>query len=97
MIAPRLHLIKRAAIVWGMDLKTYIQTAESVGSLARRLKIPAALMSQWHTGVRPVPIERAVQIEQITDGAVTRRDLRPNDWDRIWPELAATALKAQQP
>lgn len=28
-----------------------------------------------------------VQIEQATDGAVTRRDLRPDDWAQIWPEL----------
>lgn len=29
----------------------------------------------------------AVAIEQATDGAVCRRDLRPDDWWRIWPEL----------
>lgn len=27
-------------------------------------------------------------IEEITNGAVTRLDLRPDDWQRIWPELA---------
>lgn len=27
-------------------------------------------------------------IERITAGQVTRRDLRPNDWQKIWPELA---------
>ena len=31
---------------------------------------------------------RCVDIERETFGAVTRRDLRPNDWRRIWPELA---------
>lgn len=72
-----------------MDLATYFQLGqESVSGLARRLEIPTALMSQWHTGVRPVPIERAVQIERATLGVVTRRDLRPDDWERIWPELA---------
>ena len=29
-----------------------------------------------------------VSIERATGGAVTRRDLRPDDWARIWPELA---------
>lgn len=29
-----------------------------------------------------------VSIERATNGAVTRRDLRPDDWARIWPELA---------
>ena len=28
-----------------------------------------------------------VAIERATNGAVTRRDLRPNDWHLIWPEL----------
>lgn len=31
--------------------------------------------------------ELCVAIEQATDGAVTRKDLRPDDWHRIWPEL----------
>lgn len=26
-------------------------------------------------------------IERASDGAVTRQDLRPNDWQDIWPEL----------
>lgn len=30
-------------------------------------------------------------IERITGGAVTRRDLRPYDWARVWPELADSA------
>ena len=33
-------------------------------------------------------------IERITAGAVTRRDLRPDDWQRVWPELAAQAEHA---
>lgn len=34
------------------------------------------------------PIEHCAAIEQATKGAVTRKDLRPNDWQSIWPELA---------
>lgn len=30
----------------------------------------------------------AVAIEIDTGRTVTRRDLRPGDWERIWPELA---------
>lgn len=50
--------------------------------------MPQALVSQWKTGVRPVPLDRAVAIETATAGAVTRIDLRPDDWWRVWPELA---------
>lgn len=35
-----------------------------------------------------VPVEHCAQIERLTEGKVTRRDLRPHDWARIWPELA---------
>ncbi|EPI3744643.1 transcriptional regulator, partial [Neisseria gonorrhoeae] len=29
-----------------------------------------------------------MQIEKLTGGAVNRKDLRPDDWHLIWPELA---------
>lgn len=31
-----------------------------------------------------------VSIERETHGQVTRKDLRPDDWQSIWPELAQT-------
>lgn len=45
------------------------------------------MVSQWAAGVKPVPADRCADIERATAGAVTRRDLRPEDWHRIWPEL----------
>ena len=30
----------------------------------------------------------AASIERATEGAVTRQQLRPDDWPLIWPELA---------
>jgi DNA-binding transcriptional regulator YdaS (Cro superfamily) len=44
------------------------------------------LLSNYARGVRPVPIERCLVIEEATGGKVTRRDLR-DDWLTIWPEL----------
>lgn len=35
----------------------------------------------------PVSSKTAVAIEQATKGKVTRKDLRPDDWFSIWPEL----------
>lgn len=31
----------------------------------------------------------AAKIEQETDRAITRQELRPDDWSVIWPELTA--------
>ena len=34
-----------------------------------------------------VPIEHCAPSEKVTNGAVTRKELRPKDWQDIWPEL----------
>lgn len=44
-----------------------------------------------------VPAEYCPAIERATDGTVTRRDLRPDDWHRIWPELVTAEHPAPEP
>lgn len=56
-------------------------------ALADALKVTPATVNQWVSSIRPIPIERCPAIESATSGAVTRRDLRPDDWWLIWPEL----------
>jgi DNA-binding transcriptional regulator YdaS (Cro superfamily) len=60
-------------------------------SLARILNVRSQTVNQWLGGRRRIPYERCVQIEQVTKGEVTRRDLRPDDWQKIWPELTPSA------
>lgn len=38
-------------------------------------------------GYRRAGEKLCVSIEQESKGAVTRKDLRPDDWGDIWPEL----------
>jgi len=45
---------------------------------------------------RPIPIERCPAIEKATDGQVSRRDLRPDDWWLIWPELVTEEFPANE-
>jgi DNA-binding transcriptional regulator YdaS (Cro superfamily) len=71
-----------------MKLSEYLEKRGSRLAFAEKLGVPAPLVSQWANGDRPVPIERCVSIEQATDREVTRKDLRPDDWEAIWPELA---------
>lgn len=81
-----------------MHLKDYLLTeGRGAGSsLSRALEVPASLISDWANENRPIPVERCAAIERATNGAVTRRDLRPSDWSLIWPELiTAPAHKAQ--
>lgn len=72
-----------------MDLTTYIKRHRGAASaLAASIGVPPALISQWASGSRSTGVERCVQIERATSGAVMRWDLRPDDWRDIWPELA---------
>ena len=56
------------------------------GKLAEILNVTPPAITAWLSN-RPIPVMRCVQIEQATNGIVTRKDLRPDDWDAIWPEL----------
>lgn len=50
--------------------------------LARRLGVKPPTVYQWVNGERPVPAKRAVQIEGLTGGQISRRDLCPDfPWD----------------
>jgi DNA-binding transcriptional regulator YdaS (Cro superfamily) len=40
-------------------------------------------------GYKTASAEMAAGIERASQGLVTRKALRPNDWRLIWPELAA--------
>ena len=57
-------------------------------SLAKYLQVTPAVISQWIKGIRPIPVIHCVAIERATSGVVTRKDLRPDDWQKIWPEFA---------
>lgn len=75
-----------------MNLHTYIQADRgNATQLALTLDIPLSYLSQMATGDRSVSPERALAIEVATNGVVTRQELRPNDFWRIWPDLAHLA------
>lgn len=74
-----------------MTLNDYLKSgAMSVAELRAAIGAKAdAQIRQWQHGYAdraPSP-ENCVAIEQATAGAVSRRELRPDDWHRIWPEL----------
>lgn len=57
--------------------------------LAESLGVRQQTVSYWRKA--GVPVEHCAAIERLTGGRVTRRDLRPDDWARIWPELQELA------
>jgi DNA-binding transcriptional regulator YdaS (Cro superfamily) len=52
-------------------------------------------VSNWR-GRGNVPTEHCAGIEAATKGIVNRRDLRPDDWQKIWPELATQPQTTEQ-
>lgn len=69
-----------------MDLTTYRQknnlTQSDFAAAMTKAghKTTQALVSHWETGEVVITAERAVQIETITQGAISRSDLRPDLW-----------------
>jgi DNA-binding transcriptional regulator YdaS (Cro superfamily) len=74
-----------------MDISTYLtNTGVKQSDFARSIGVPPSMLYQWLRGLRPVAAKHCTKIEQQTGGKVTRRELRPDDWHSIWPELART-------
>lgn len=74
-----------------MELKTYIESLErgKAKELAASLSISSSYLSQMASGKTAISPTRCVEIENATGGEVSRKDLRPTDWFKIWPELQA--------
>jgi len=77
-------------------LEIAIESAGGVGKLAAAIGVGQPVVSNWRArGTTPDAVH-CVAIERATNGAVTRRDLRPDDWQAIWPELAKPARKTKE-
>jgi DNA-binding transcriptional regulator YdaS (Cro superfamily) len=77
-----------------MNVDAIERACEAVGSkaaLARAVGVKPPVIQQWLKGQRPIPAARCVAIEQATHGAVKRQELRPEDWQKFWPELSDAA------
>lgn len=75
-----------------MMLKAYTSDKRGkTAGLAKKLGVPAALVSQWATGARQIPAERCPEIEKATLGVVRCEDLRP---DIDWAYLRGSQLPA---
>lgn len=63
-----------------------IHLCGGLSALAKEIDVSSARLGNWR--LRSVPIEYCLAIETATAGEVSRKDLRPEDWHKIWPELA---------
>lgn len=59
--------------------------------VAKLCAVSPSAVSEWKiTGIpQGRIIYLAAEIEKLTDGKITRKDMFPDDWQVIWPELAS--------
>lgn len=71
-----------------MNLFQYLsQERGRQAALARAIGAHVPDVSKWASGERPIPMPYGAPIEAATSGAVTRQEMFPDDWQRLWPEL----------
>lgn len=70
-----------------INFKKAVDIVGGLSQLASSVGISPSFAWQIKEGMRPCPVRTAVAIERATGGQVTRKDLRPNDWQDIWPEI----------
>lgn len=73
-----------------------IQRSGGPVKLAAELGVSVQSVYFWRSGKRGLPLEHGASIERLTGGAVTRKDLWPDDWQRIWPELESAEFPKQK-
>lgn len=62
-----------------------------LSGLAHQIGATPNQVNNWKS--RGVPVEFCRAIESATSKKVTRKELCPDDWERIWPELADKATQ----
>ena len=60
----------------------------NLSKAAAALGVANSTLTEWRNRERPVPVKKAVLMEQISNGAVKRIEFFPEDGAEIWPELA---------
>lgn len=77
-----------------MDLRKYVNSLpgeEARKDFARRCGTSIGHIRNVMYGLKPCSAELAAAIEIESSAAVTRKELLPDRWHRIWPELVDAA------
>lgn len=72
-----------------MDLKSYLDLCPrgEAKRLAREINDYPSNISLWKSGKKSIPVSKCLLLENITNGQVSRKELRPKDYEKYWPEL----------
>ncbi|CAH1387048.1 hypothetical protein NTGM5_480044 [Candidatus Nitrotoga sp. M5] len=72
--------------IYAMKLNEYLITT-SQAKLGSLLNVSQSVVSQWVRGETRITAERAIQIEKVTKGQVSREELRPDLYERNMPVI----------
>lgn len=70
--------------------KIAIELCGSQKKLAEKLGCTQVQISQWCHCLISVPVYICCLLERITEGKIKRKDMRPDDWFLVWPDLLKT-------
>lgn len=72
-----------------MNTNEIINVLGGTSKVSRLCSVTPAAVCQWRK--KGIPEDRmiylAATLERVTDGAITRKSLFPNNWQNIWVEL----------
>lgn len=67
-------------------MEEVVRIIGSKAEVARKLDVKAPTVSQWCSGERPVPAKRALELEKLSGGLVSKAALCPGF---PWQQLAS--------
>jgi hypothetical protein len=79
-----------------IDHKKIIAALGGPVAVSERLRIRVPSVYGWMAADGGIPDARLIELGADIEatGLYSRKEIRPNDWQKIWPELISTDLKA---
>ena len=68
-----------------------VAEAGSLAQFSRDVGVSINVAWQWKEGKRPVPAVHCQRVVQVAKNKISLKEVRPNDWKRLWPDLPAPA------
>lgn len=77
--------------IWGMHDLQLIDALGGTLAVAALVGVKPPSVSGWKDAGR-IPADKRIRLAPIAEslGITTRKELFPDDWHRIWPELIGT-------
>jgi DNA-binding transcriptional regulator YdaS (Cro superfamily) len=83
-----------------VNVNEVIDLLGGTNKVAQLLGVTAPSISQWRSR-HHIPegqlVRMAARVERVSEGRITRRALFPDEWERIWPELALLPVAVHLP